>query len=244
MPTIAYQEVFFNPQLFLIPESVSAAGLTPDNVPSHHVQLCPGVDVQPDGDGGEKEDGARTETPLQTPPKCEILPTTAATPDGDPQPLLTTILPYTAAIRRTAILTSAKQFLPTIASTSPPATMMTANIFYKGVKFPSLPQPLLLGSRSCPHQGGRTLQVKHGGGREEGCQGGMRQRQVWWQFLEATTTRLLLRLLGTASSLILASGRVRLRAFRRPRSSVSSNLQTSFWMRPEQINSKIPRECI
>ena len=122
------------------------------------------------------------------------------------------ILPHTAAVRGTAILASAKQFLPTIASPAAPATMMTANIFHKGVKLPSFPQPLLLGCRSRPHQGGRTLQVEHGGRREERCQGGMRQRQVWWQFLEATTTGLLLRLPGTASSLILASGRVRSRA--------------------------------
>ena len=54
----------FNPPLFLNPETALAARLTPDNVPSHHVQLCPGVDVQPDGDGGEKEDRARTQTPL------------------------------------------------------------------------------------------------------------------------------------------------------------------------------------
>ena len=123
------------------------------------------------------------------------------------------ILPHTAAVRRTAILASAKQFLPTIASPTAPATMMTANVFHEGVKLPPLPQPLLLGGRPRPHQGGRTLQVEHGGRREERCQGGMRQRrQVWWQFLEATTTRLLLRLPGTASSLILASGRVRSRA--------------------------------
>merc|ERR1719209_1714653 len=112
------------------------------------------------------------------------------------------ILTHTAAIRGTAILAATKQFLPTIASPPAPATMMTANVFHEGIKLPPLPQPLLLGGRSRPHQGGRTLQVEHGRG-EERCQGGMRQRQVWWQFLEATTTRLLLRLPGTASSLIL-----------------------------------------